>query len=441
MKYYSLVLILFLTIRTNLNAQLESVRVETYYVSDENDATDTDGGFLEVGSTTYRIYIDMIPGSKLVEVFGDDEHLFEISTTTTFFNHEDRNEISGHDINKSRLDEGTLPLDTWLAMGQVSRSNSADGVVLFAVPKEDDPDGSIIGGANNDGGSEEVPGGLLVNNDAALGIPLTESDGFIPFDVLPQNWAEQINPLGLPTIFDSNEESSFIANTRVMANNGVCGPIAETNEVLVAQLTTTGELSFNLNVVIEYEEEGILQQKSYVATDTLTSSDVVFAPLLSFPWQCGCTDPQFLESDPSFACSDDTQCQTAVVLGCMDEEACNFNANANVNVEELCCFVGYCNDRDISLVCPDLPEFRMANLENNISLFPNPTRKSLNVQFGFENDIRVEYRVYNTAGQRYIQGHLNSSSLAIDVSSLQKGLYFFQLIFPNTTVTKSFSVL
>lgn len=46
-------------------AQIEKVTVERYYVSDANDATDTFGGYLEPGSVTYRVYIDLLPGCVL----------------------------------------------------------------------------------------------------------------------------------------------------------------------------------------------------------------------------------------------------------------------------------------------------------------------------------------------------------------------------------------
>lgn len=65
-------------------AQLEKVFIETYYVSDANDATDITGGGVEEGSITYRIYVDLLPGSQLVEIFGDADHPFEIMSTDTF---------------------------------------------------------------------------------------------------------------------------------------------------------------------------------------------------------------------------------------------------------------------------------------------------------------------------------------------------------------------
>ena len=55
-------------------AQIEQLIMETYYISDANDATDTIGGQLEEGSTTYRIYVDLLPGSRLLSIYGDENH-------------------------------------------------------------------------------------------------------------------------------------------------------------------------------------------------------------------------------------------------------------------------------------------------------------------------------------------------------------------------------
>lgn len=48
-------------------AGLEGVIVEKYYVADANDAADEDGGTnLPAGSTTYRVFVDMLDGYKLL---------------------------------------------------------------------------------------------------------------------------------------------------------------------------------------------------------------------------------------------------------------------------------------------------------------------------------------------------------------------------------------
>ena len=68
-------------------AQLEKVIVEKYYVSDDKDSTDTFGGVLKSGSTTYRIYVDLMPGSKLMKMYADANHKVEFASTEVFFNH------------------------------------------------------------------------------------------------------------------------------------------------------------------------------------------------------------------------------------------------------------------------------------------------------------------------------------------------------------------
>ena len=50
---------------------LERVVVETYYISDANDTNaNIDGGTLPIGSVTYRIYADMLPGYKFQAAYG-----------------------------------------------------------------------------------------------------------------------------------------------------------------------------------------------------------------------------------------------------------------------------------------------------------------------------------------------------------------------------------
>ena len=68
---------------------LESVIIEKYYVSNAADAAGS-VGTLPVGSVTYRIYADLLPGYKFQMAYGDASHSLKLTTTTTFFNNEDR---------------------------------------------------------------------------------------------------------------------------------------------------------------------------------------------------------------------------------------------------------------------------------------------------------------------------------------------------------------
>ena len=80
----SLVFCLTLLFHLNGNAQLQKVIVEKYYISDANDATDTLGGGINIGSTTYRIYVDLAPGSLLKKIYGDANHPFPFKVRRHF---------------------------------------------------------------------------------------------------------------------------------------------------------------------------------------------------------------------------------------------------------------------------------------------------------------------------------------------------------------------
>ncbi|MBK8500685.1 MAG: hypothetical protein IPL52_18140 [Flavobacteriales bacterium] len=155
--------------------QIENMIVETYYVSDANDATDTIGGGLAEGSRTYRVFLDLGPDCALRAIYGSDGHPLVVQSTALLFNHLDRGRNYGHEVNNGALDEGTAALDGWLSMGAASNQR-------FGIEKELDPDGSIVGGANNDGGSAAIAGGLLINSTPAMGYALTSRDGLVPLN-------------------------------------------------------------------------------------------------------------------------------------------------------------------------------------------------------------------------------------------------------------------
>ena len=130
--------------RLSAQSDIENVIVETYYISDDSDATDVTGGGLPVGSVTYRVYLDLCQGCGLRAVYGDANHVFSITSTAPFFNHADRGRTFGHLLNNAALSEGTAPLDSYLSLGRGSSQR-------LAVTKQLDTDGSDVGGANNDG--------------------------------------------------------------------------------------------------------------------------------------------------------------------------------------------------------------------------------------------------------------------------------------------------
>lgn len=399
--------------------EIEDVRVETYYISDANDATDEIGGTLAPGSRTYRVFLDLGEGCSLVGLFGDTNHVFTVCSSAPFFNNLDRGRTYGHQINNGALDENTAALDSWISLGAASNQK-------YGVEKSADTDGSIIGGANNDGGSANIAGGLLVNVDPDAGLPLTSQDGLTPLNggVVPPNGlyiqgSEPTRALGDSTLLSSFSSEDFIMGC---STPGVSGPTPE-NVVLIAQLTTTGDLCFELNAIIRRPDGATIR---FVANDSILLEGEQGFSLLTYPPVCGCTDPAFLEYDPGAGC-DDGSCSTEIIFGCMDTTACNFNAEANFNVTQLCCFgIDDCNGLDVSLVCPDV-RVDEHPVVHPFVVAPNPIE---NGQIRFRaSDLMVEhYQLMDLAGRRLLGGTPpDRSAGVIDVSMLPSGTYMLEV--------------
>ena len=410
-------------------SQIERVNVETYYIADADDATDTTGGHLEEGAVTYRIFIDLLPGSRIISIYGDNNHPLVFSSDQPFFNHREEGITFGKDLNKNRLSTGTVPLDSYITLGQCSRSFSQGA--YFGLPKDKDQDGSIVGGVNNNGGSEQIATGLLTNDDSRIGHPLTTADGLIFSNGLPDSWID-IGFIDLisnmdTTIFGAAIPKSHFSMTNVsLQNSGVSGIDPEDNQILVAQLTTKGEIEFEINLEVEIKEGDQYRTVKYVARNEALSQDEIFEPLLNYPYECGCTDPNFMEASTTFACTDNSKCITPVVLGCMDSLACNYNPYANFNVQDICCYVGYCNDLDISVICPNLrPRGEIS--QEQIKIFPNPVMDELSIGVDFVLNNDIVYTIFDMYGKTIKEGVMKDQNRIIDVKDLSPGYFTLQL--------------
>lgn len=228
---------------------LEGVIVEKYYISDANDATQNGvGGVLPVGSVTYRVYADMLPGYKFQAGYGVPDHECRIETTTLFFNNEDRGATSPT-YTKNQASNNTVMLDSWLSVGAACAGN-------FGILKtEDNADNTVV---NADG--------VLQNNDPDAGIPISQEDGLIA------GTPEQVTTVGISTeiaVFDNQNDgtngpvfSTF--NGSWASLNGSMGPDTVENKVLIAQITTDGVFSFALNIQIGTPSGG---SENYVAVN------------------------------------------------------------------------------------------------------------------------------------------------------------------------------
>ncbi|MCF8381711.1 MAG: T9SS type A sorting domain-containing protein [Bacteroidales bacterium] len=425
---FPILILMFLFVSITAYSQIDSLIVETYYVSDENDAGDTDGGSLEAGSITYRVYLDLSEGYKLMNVFGTVNMPIIISSTEGFFNNTDRGEKFGYAIGSSRLKDNTTPLDTWITLGLATKEHCG-------ILKAFDTDGSIVGGSNNDGGSEGVPGGLLVNDDERAGILLVNADGLIPnTDALLSLVAFGVDD---NSIFGNTFVKEFSGSeVAINSNTGVSGK-TENNHVLIAQLTTKGEISLKVNVTLQ---DPLGEEYVFKYDDRFLSGEESFNKWLSYPFKQGCTNPNYLEFDPGAIISDNS-CATEIAFGCTDPAACNFDSEANFNIQELCCYnVNNCGDRDVYEVCENYTGIEEELYEKVFKVYPNPANDFLTVEIYSGNTNEYELIITDLFGRSVITNfeteNLNSGIL--DISKLTPGIFFLMLKNNDTVFVRRF---
>ncbi len=223
-------LLLFLGFTVNISAQykfvlthndstaLENVIVEKYYVADSSDCADTTYGILIQGSITYRIFIDMKPGYSLQLVYGDKNHELFIKTSTVFFNNTYLEAMTGYNINSKDINKNTVALDSWITMGAASKIHT--GILL-----SEDKDGSVL-----------------------------TRPAFARADGLTNGVFPTLKSFNLDLNFFKDKKDAKVFSTNnggwaALGGGGAKGP-TESNRVLIAQLTTNGTLSFELNIQI-----------------------------------------------------------------------------------------------------------------------------------------------------------------------------------------------
>lgn len=232
---------------------LDTVIVEKYYISNAADSI-ASVGTLPVHSVTYRIYIGMKQGYKFQMAYGDAVHPLYINTTTSFFNNEDYGSTTpAFSFNNAK--KNTVMLDSWLSAG--AACNGYFGI----LKSKDNGVGTIV---NNDG--------ILQNNDTAAGIPLTVQDGLIAGS------PGSCTLVGIDSVVSVLDATSLSGSSFMISNaiggawsclNGAMGPDT-TNQVLIAQVTTKGRMSFKLNIQLGTPTGGI---EKYVAENP-TGTDV-----------------------------------------------------------------------------------------------------------------------------------------------------------------------
>ena len=215
---------------------LEGIIVEKFYVSTKADnAGKIYSGDLPKGSVTYRIYVDLKPGYRFQMAYGSSTHPLFIESSEKFYNHIEDGNIQPNIIPERAYKKNIAALDSWLSVGSCGEGH-------LGILKEYDDN------LNDDFILFEK--GYLRNKKNI--IPLYERDGmkrsvFVPFPTFFQ-MDSLIYVLGSAPL--SNKLKLDNAAWACLGKGAVGADSLTTNCVLIAQLTTHGNLNFELNLMI-----------------------------------------------------------------------------------------------------------------------------------------------------------------------------------------------
>ena len=173
---------------------------------------------------TYRIFVDMQPGYTMQMVYGTEHQQLEIGTTSSFYNDPEHSVKYADLLSADQLNSGTAALDSWLTVGAASSGH-------VAVPKHLDPDGSVV---------KCPPYGKALDRSMSI----CKRDGLMAVDSVPQVVNFRMDPGYLGTI---PGQMLHTMDGAWAVLGGTRGATAE-NMVLIAQLSTTGVLSYQLNL-------------------------------------------------------------------------------------------------------------------------------------------------------------------------------------------------
>lgn len=217
---------------------LDGIYVEHYYQSNDMDNRAGNlSGELKTNSKTYRIYLDLSPGYRFQAAYGTMAHPLTFQSEAPFFNHAGIGNTYPNVIPERSLSKNITLLDSWFTAG-------AAGESFMGVPKKFDLDDNLL--------SKKFEESYLINDTKWMGYNLQERDGMHTSNDLPI--------VNLFQLDSTSKHLMMVTNSNhLQINNGAWACLGKgsigvdslgTNYVLIAQLTTAGELDYELNIMI-----------------------------------------------------------------------------------------------------------------------------------------------------------------------------------------------
>ena len=259
---------------------LQGIIVEEYHTVTQEDA-DFINGFggdyaINPGSKVYRIYVDMAPNYRFLNVFGsvDNSNPVNIQTSTTFWNSAGLTGASADfGPGQSRRLAGGNAFDSYITIHTTGKSGTpaiscSGGTTAttqqVGIPRSADADGNLTL-CNNYPGISGTDGHITNPFGSAVPNLTTNLSGAIDFSAVEAG--------GSQLTFINDSWATLPAQTGVDPT-GV-------NRVLIGQFTTDGTFSFQLNVALSDPSQNI---EEYVHTTAGAGQQV--SSFLTFPQAC-----------------------------------------------------------------------------------------------------------------------------------------------------------
>ena len=233
---------------------LQGIYIEPYYVTSSDDQKSTNaGGVLENGSVTYRIFVDLEPGYRFQAAYGSPDHPLEISSSSYFYNHNHSGNTHPNVIPERDLARNVTLLDSWVTAGAATENH-------LGIPRKFDflaQDGYL-----------RFQSGFLDNtvklNDedsSPLTLSLSQCDGLARTEFMPATTIYNMDSAGWAVGSVTRAKRLYVDNGAwaCMGKGSMGADSTSGNHVLIAQVTTAGELKYKLNIMIGTPEGKSIQ--------------------------------------------------------------------------------------------------------------------------------------------------------------------------------------
>jgi hypothetical protein len=221
-----------------LTPGLEGILFEKFYEVNEKDRSVQHlSGVIDEGAVTWRIFLDLEPGYRFQAAYGTTEHPLEFKSTALIYNHNGYGNYCPNVIMEKFFHKDILFLDSWFSTGAATETQ-------LAIPRVYDID------RQHDFIRFEK--GFLEHDLGDVTGKLAMRDGMADAETMV-----------FPTFYHMDEAQKQMMTTsvsnQVVIEDGAWAAMGKgalgldslgRNHLLIAQITTAGDLECKLNIMI-----------------------------------------------------------------------------------------------------------------------------------------------------------------------------------------------